>query len=363
VQTRQAGHDFLGQSFGVPLLKQSRKNLELSPTSQTTNGLLASSRLFDEINACFDDLLNCALQNTSWSHPVQQICTILGSERCTIDVTGGVVVPRVFDDVGIKTLTPRPPVILQAGFEGVSITLTLWFPLNFNADSGSYPIAISTIERHLYRCLVVMVWRWKLPRKEADIKALIAAMKRPCVLLDDAYKIAFFNNAARAVFGLKPDEGWIDSTAWRSAIDQARSDFAGQSVCTIRNQGLLLKLLTLTGSRANTIVEITLAQPTLLTALDTVARKFSLSNCETAVLGCALNGDDVDQIANRRGVSRETIRAQMRACRTKTGTQSQFQLIGLVNQVFARLRASSTIGTSIAQPEVSPNFMMIEGGP
>jgi DNA-binding CsgD family transcriptional regulator len=110
-----------------------------------------------------------------------------------------------------------------------------------------------------------------------------------------------------------------------------------------------------------TIVEVSTLRPTLQGAIAFVALKSGLSICETTVLGHTLSGDSTDQIAKHRGVSRETIRAQLRACRTKTGTNSQFQLIGLVNQVFADQQTQSRSLARDLSSEKTKQTLTIEG--
>jgi DNA-binding CsgD family transcriptional regulator len=50
------------------------------------------------------------------------------------------------------------------------------------------------------------------------------------------------------------------------------------------------------------------------------------------------DGERIDDIAENRGVSRETVRVQVKSILAKTGTSGQGQLIGLVARSLAALR-------------------------
>jgi DNA-binding NarL/FixJ family response regulator len=61
-----------------------------------------------------------------------------------------------------------------------------------------------------------------------------------------------------------------------------------------------------------------------------VASVFKFSRAETEIALALGDGDSVDDIATKRGVSRNTVRAQLAAMMDKAGVTSQRQLIGCI---------------------------------
>lgn len=75
-----------------------------------------------------------------------------------------------------------------------------------------------------------------------------------------------------------------------------------------------------------------------------LAWKFGLSSAESQVAAALGGGDSVNEIADRRAVSRETVRAQVKSVLAKTGTTSQGKLIALVARSLAVLRVGTPSG-------------------
>ncbi|MEO9190945.1 MAG: LuxR C-terminal-related transcriptional regulator [Acetobacteraceae bacterium] len=71
---------------------------------------------------------------------------------------------------------------------------------------------------------------------------------------------------------------------------------------------------------------------------EALMRLLGLSAAEASVATSLVNGDSVEEIADRRTVSRETVRVQLESVLGKTDTHSQGQLIALVTRSLAMLR-------------------------
>ena len=68
--------------------------------------------------------------------------------------------------------------------------------------------------------------------------------------------------------------------------------------------------------------------------------QFGLSAAEALVAVQLANGDRVDDISGARGVSRETVRAQVKSILSKMGANGQSQLIGLISRSLAAFQRS-----------------------
>ena len=71
---------------------------------------------------------------------------------------------------------------------------------------------------------------------------------------------------------------------------------------------------------------------------EALMRLLGLSAAEASVATSLVNGDSVEEIADRRTVSRETVRVQLKSVMGKTDTHSQGQLTALVTRSLAMLR-------------------------
>jgi len=71
---------------------------------------------------------------------------------------------------------------------------------------------------------------------------------------------------------------------------------------------------------------------------DLLIRQFGLSPAEAQIAVRLTAGDRIEDIADARGVSQETVRVQVKRVLSKTETRSQGQLIGLLSRSLAALR-------------------------
>jgi len=95
------------------------------------------------------------------------------------------------------------------------------------------------------------------------------------------------------------------------------------------------------------LVQLESPDADLVAALNQLQWRFGLSRCEAETLGLCDSGRSVVQISEFRRVSVETVRAQLRACRKKTGTRSQLELIALVTNEKTQLAQVERTALSI----------------
>ena len=94
------------------------------------------------------------------------------------------------------------------------------------------------------------------------------------------------------------------------------------------------------GMAADRLVLVFVSDPSQATPAvpDLLGAQLGLSPAEARVATRLAAGERIDDIADAHGVSRETVRVQVKNVFAKTGTHNQGQLVGLVSRSLAALR-------------------------
>ena len=221
---------------------------------------------------------------------------------------------------------------------------------------------IGRLAPHLTRVLQL---KRQLDRAAALAAGLLDGLDRfsqAVVLLDADGRISANNAAAEALFGwpgcpLMPRSGRLtakrpedDAALRRCLADAAKPGSAGpppvmrfaardgsgdvgmMAVPTRRADRIGI------GAAQGTLVFLSARRPEHGMDPAVLAAQFGLSPAEAQVAAALADGSSVNELADRRRVSRETVRAQVRAILLKTGLRSQGRLVGLLSRSLGALR-------------------------
>jgi DNA-binding CsgD family transcriptional regulator len=227
--------------------------------------------------------------------------------------------------------------LVTVGFKTAHLSITL-LPEQASLDQEK----LKHIERQLRFSLGTISGINEAPDMVLSTRALIDKVETSMALFDGDGQILHLNPSAQKVFeqkifGLSNPKDWRSSKALSQALGTALT--SGQARVDIKVGGKIIKTIlrriVYPRSRfGNPSPDVCLAQfimpdQQLNEAVERLAKRYNLSGSEAAVLKLCADGRSVAQIARDKGVGSETVRTQLRACRRKTQTHSQLELIAL----------------------------------
>lgn len=209
--------------------------------------------------------------------------------------------------------------------------------------------ALDRLRPHLARASLISV-RLRMERAHAMADALgllglpAAVLRRNgCVLAANAAFQALGKQFVCGAFDRLALANASSDLLLRRALEQlglAGANAKGRSIpvpAIDENQAMIAHLVPVRGAandifaRAFSILVVTPLSAPLAPPEDVLNGLFDLTPAEARVTQGIVRGDTVDMLAGALGVSRETIRTQLKAAMQKTGTNRQAELVGLLS--------------------------------
>lgn len=172
---------------------------------------------------------------------------------------------------------------------------------------------------------------------------LIRAMHAPIGLFDVDGSLIAFNERAQTLLQSAPGNDLSTFAAkqsgWQRAFERARADGASSLTIIAQGRALAARLVKLPSNPCHYMMELDIDQHGLTARTDRFCAHYGLSAAERAIVELLAAGMALDKIAARRQTSYETVRAQLRSVREKTGFASQEDIVRALRKFTSGLQA------------------------
>jgi DNA-binding NarL/FixJ family response regulator/pimeloyl-ACP methyl ester carboxylesterase len=204
------------------------------------------------------------------------------------------------------------------------------------------------------------------------VNDLLSSMLGAAMVLSADGEVVAANEAAGAVFGLRPGGTLAAMPLEPAAASELAARVAevaggGEAVVQLRPPGLdrvvlvHLKALRGEGSRRDVLaITSELAWPEAVSAF--LARVFALTPAEVELMRLLAAGGTVGAIAEATGRSQGTVRSQLHAVLQKTGTRSQAEAVRLAMLLLQSVPAEAEPPRPPAAPEPHQRFLRMPDG-
>lgn len=171
---------------------------------------------------------------------------------------------------------------------------------------------------------------------------LIAAVHAPLGLFSAGGDLIAYNERAEAMLRTEagdPDADAIQHQAgWAKAWNQVQTDGSVGFVVFLKKRRVTARLVRLPGSQGHILLELDVDANGLTACTDRFCSHYGLSAAERAVVELLATGQTINEIAARRTTTYETVRAQLRSVREKTGFASQEDIVRALLEFTSRLK-------------------------
>ncbi len=160
---------------------------------------------------------------------------------------------------------------------------------------------------------------------------LIHAMHAPIGLLNDMGVVVGLNKQASSMLGmtqLDSVDGLLQGQAgWSRAWESVQADGTAHMTIVAQGRTVTVRLVRLTGRSDSILLELDVDVNGITMRTDRFCSHYGLSTAERAVIEQLAMGQSVEEIAVGRHTTYETVRAQLRSVREKTGLASQEDIV------------------------------------
>jgi DNA-binding CsgD family transcriptional regulator len=202
------------------------------------------------------------------------------------------------------------------------------------------PAKVSALERQLCNSLGGIAGVDEHADNIANTSRVLDGLTHALMLMDTAGAIIHSNAAAAPCLIANHKSNFLGSSSFAMALVKAFT--TGRASLKVRvagaSIGVSLRRINYAVPKFSTaptsvcLVHFDLSSGRLDASIQALLQTYSLTRSEAATLALCASGISIARIAAQRGVSVETARAQLRACRRKTGARTQLELIMLVKR-------------------------------
>jgi len=191
--------------------------------------------------------------------------------------------------------------------------------------------------------------RTAVARIATGFASFLDAVGMGLVIVGDGFRVKAISSAGQAILqeGVSAAISPLGRLRLRSPDAQAvlsgmlERGYEGAKVVNLPGQGARITLVHMTKDRISLFFEgptvIVLMEPARANApavdIEAFSRRFGLSRAQVRVVSGIVDGKTIGQIAAHAGVSRETIRTQLKSVYARTGVSSQTDLLRLVHSL------------------------------
>jgi len=161
-------------------------------------------------------------------------------------------------------------------------------------------------------------------------KQIINTIAAPLAIVEENGRLKAMNSAAQTLLGLASAEDFATSEELLSAVNAADTDHASEFALDTISGLKLCRVSKLGGSNPDFLLEFEIRPDSLILRTDRFCAYHRLSRAESEIVKLLSVGEGIDSISKLRSTSRETVRAQLRSIRDKTGLKRQEQLLTIL---------------------------------
>lgn len=160
-------------------------------------------------------------------------------------------------------------------------------------------------------------------------------------IISEKYELIFVSNALKKAFNLINNDDFLKLADFVSILKNLKLNIKNSNEIDFEDNKYNIILSFIDDFKLNDkknklfLIDLNKIEVENKIYISDAIKKYALTKSEGEIIYLLLNGYDVSKIALKRSSSRETVRAQLRSLRAKTGAKSLVELIAIVkNNIF-----------------------------